>query len=80
MNNRTVLRRGLGNVILNAGAGGTVQVLADLANIPTPGHPIPSGVPGTPGQRLFAQYWYRDTASGAPTSNLSNGLLFVLAP
>ena len=71
------LRRGVGNSIVSTGAGTSVSLAADLANIPTTGFGNPSGVSATPYQRLFIQYWYRDIVGGMATSNLSNALLVV---
>jgi hypothetical protein len=73
------LRRGLGNAIVNSGPGGSISLPADLANVPTQGVMNPSGMPGTSGQRLFTQFWYRDASGGMATSNMSNALLIILS-
>lgn len=71
--------RGLGNQIVNSGATGSVSLLADLQNLPSTSG-VPSGVPGYAGQRIYAQYWYRDSMGGMTVSNTSNARFFILTP
>ena len=72
--------RGLGHVIANSGVMGAVSVPADLQNMPTPsGMPIPSGIPGYAGQRVYAQYWYRDFVGGSAVSYTSNARFMILS-
>jgi hypothetical protein len=53
-----------------AGPSGTVSLALDLNQIPTP-----TGlVAAQAGDVWNYQAWYRDTASGVPTSNFTDGL------
>jgi hypothetical protein len=56
--------------IKNTGVTGTYSLLLDLNQIPTPTGFVPAVV----GQSRNFQSWHRDSASGAATSNFTNGL------
>lgn len=60
--------------VLNAGATGVAQLAIDLGSIPQPNGLIS----GRPGETWHFQAWYRDSVTGVPTSNFSNGLAVVL--
>ena len=56
--------------IKNSGMSGTVELSVDLGSMPTA-----SGVVAVAaGETWHFQCWYRDSLSGAATSNLTNGV------
>ena len=55
--------------VRNSGLAGAVALRLDLVRVPTPTGPV-RVVAGETGS---FQCWFRDSASGAPTSNFSNG-------
>jgi hypothetical protein len=68
--------RGVGGTISNSGAARTVSTSVDLLALPSP-----TGLfAATAGQTLSFQCWFRDSAAGSPTSNLSNGLQLQVKP
>lgn len=60
--------------VLNSGASGSIAMLLDLGNIPTPA----GFVAGAAGQTWNFQCWFRDQILGAPTSNFSDGYAILL--
>jgi len=56
--------------ILNSGTSGSISLVLDLTQ-----HPTPTGlVSVTPGQSWHFQAWFRDVAVGVATSNFTDGL------
>ncbi len=60
--------------VQNSGSGAAIELTIDLLAIPQP----TGFVVGAPGDTWNFQAWYRDSASGVPTSNFTNGLSVAL--
>lgn len=60
--------------ILRADASGTLRLLPDLHDLPTPG----GRIVGLAGQTWSFQLWYRDVVAGLPTFNFSEGKSVLL--
>jgi hypothetical protein len=64
----------------SGGAAGTCTgTLGEDWNTYVAGHPGALGQPFTGGETVWVQGWFRDPPA-AKTTNLSNGLVFVVAP
>jgi len=50
-----------------SGPSGTARLDVDFAAVSTPNGPVPA----VPGETLHFQFWHRDAAAGAPTSNFT---------
>lgn len=68
--------RVVGGAILNSGLVGRVSTAVDLTQLPSPNGPFVA----TTGQTLSFQCWFRDSAAGTITSNLTNGVQVQVQP